>query len=107
MFASIMMLIAGILMFALYLSDAKTISVLETSTAFRTFSGLVGVMAAPSGIYVLVGMLWYWAKLDTSTPRQKTLWFLLFLVTGFFGTAIYSLTVYRRQVTNQPQVVTG
>jgi len=58
-------------------------------------------------IYVLVGMLWYWAKLDTSTPLQKTLWFLLFLVTGFFGTAIYSIAVYRSQVTNQPQVVAG
>ena len=105
--ASVIMLIAGVLMLALYLSDTKTISLLETSTAFRIFCGLVGLVAAPSGIFVLVGMLWYWAKLDTSTPIQKTLWFLLFLVTGFFGTAIYSIIVYRRQVTNQLQIVTG
>jgi hypothetical protein len=104
--ASSIVLIAGVLMLGLYFSDAKTISLLETSTAFRTFCGIVGVVAAPSMIYVLAGMLWYWAKLDTSTPLQKTLWFLLFLVTGFFGTAIYSITVYRRQVMNQP-LVTG
>jgi hypothetical protein len=105
--ASVIMLTAGAIMLALYLTDAKTISLLETSTAFRTFCGVLGLVAAPSGIYVLVGMLWYWAKLDTSTPLQKMLWFLLFLVTGFFGTAIYSITVYRRQVMNQPQIVTG
>jgi NADH:ubiquinone oxidoreductase subunit 4 (subunit M) len=46
-------------------------------------------------------MLWYWAKLDTSTALQKTLWFIFFLVTGFFGTAIYSIAVYRRQVSGQ------
>jgi hypothetical protein len=85
-------------MLALYFADAKTISMLESSLAFRTFCGIVGVIAAPSGIYVLVGMLWYCVKLDTSPPLQKTLWFLFFLVTGFFGTAIYSITVYRRQV---------
>ena len=105
--ASTVTLIAGALMLALYFSGAKTISLLETSTAFRTFCGIVGVVAAPSMVYVLVGMLWYWAKLDTSTHLQKTLWFLLFLVTVFFGTAIYSIAVYRRQVTNQPQVVAG
>ncbi|HXN53252.1 MAG TPA: hypothetical protein VN943_15075 [Candidatus Acidoferrum sp.] len=105
--ASAIMLIAGALVLALYLSDTKTISLLETSTAFRTFCGVVGVVAAPSGIYLLVGMLWYWAKLDTSTTLQKTLWFLLFLLTGFFALAFYSIVVYRRQATNQQQIVTG
>jgi|SRR5579864_1593045 len=105
--ASVIILIAGLLMLALYFSDTKIISLLETSAAFRAFCGLVGLVAAPSGIFDLVGMLWYWAKLDTSTPLQKTLWFLLFLVTGFFGAAIYSITVYRTQVTNEPQVATG
>lgn len=105
--ASTIVLIAGTLLLALYLSDAKTISELETSTVFRTFCGVVGLVAAPSAIYVLVGMLWYWATLDTSTTLQKTLWFLLFVLTGFFALALYSLIVYRRQVTNQQQIVTG
>jgi hypothetical protein len=103
--ASTFILITGVLMLALALSDTNTISLLETSTVFRTFCGVVGVVAAPSGIYLLVGMLWYWAKLDTSRTFQKTLWFLLFLLTGFFGLAVYSFFVYRRQVTNQQQAV--
>jgi hypothetical protein len=103
--ASTIILITGVLMLALALSDTNTISLLETSTVFRTFCGVVGVVAAPSGIYVLVGMLWYWAKLDTSTTFQKTLWFLLFLLTGFFGLTFYSFVVYRRQVTNQQRAV--
>jgi len=76
-------------------------SLLESATAFRTLCGLVGVFAAPAGIYLVIGMLWYWAKLDPSSKFRKTLWFLSFLTTGFFGLALYSLLVYRPQATRQ------
>ena len=97
--ASAIVMLSGALLLFLYLADTKTISVLETSTVFRVFAGLVGLVAAPSGIYLFVGMLWYWAKFDTSPTLYKALWFILFLGTGFLALALYSILIYRRQVT--------
>ena len=97
-FSSAIMLTSGVILIGLGVSSYRgTLSVLETSTALRTLCGLVGLFAAPAGIYLVIGMPWYWAKLDPSPWPSKTLWFLLFLLTGFFGLAVYSLVVYRRQ----------
>jgi len=103
--ASVVILASGMLVSAiLVLPSRGALPLLEASTLFRTFCGLVGVLAAPAGIYLALGMVWYWAKLDPSPRFYKTLWFLLFLATSFFGLAIYSLFVYRRQATNQTVV---
>jgi len=97
--ASAIVMLSGALLLFLYLADTKTISALETSTVFRAFAGLGGVVAAPSAIYLFVGMLWYWAKFDSSPTLYKALWFILFLVTGFLALTLYSILIYRRQVT--------
>jgi len=65
---------------------------------FRIFYAFIGVIAAPAAIFVTFGMLWYWAKLDSSPPLNKALWLAFFLVTGFLGLSIYSLLVYQRRV---------
>ncbi len=74
---------------------------METSVLFRIFCGVIGVVSAPAGIYLAIGMFWYWATLDTSRKPHKTIWFLLFLTTGFIGLAAYSILVYRRQAVQQ------
>src|SRR5260370_39419526 len=102
--SSAIVLAFGVIMIGVSSYRGTTPSLLETATAFRILCGLIGVFAAPAGIYLFIGMLWYWAKLDPSPRYSKTLWFLLFLLTGFFGLAIYSLVVYRRQATKRSVV---
>src|SRR5712672_2758486 len=99
--ASAMVILGAALLLFLDFADARTISFLETSTVFRVFAGVVGVVAAPSAIYLFVGMLWFWARVDDSPRLVKALWLILFIGTGFLALAFYSLFVYRRQVTRQ------
>jgi uncharacterized membrane protein len=97
--SSVLVLVSGAFAISLYeISGWSVFHLIETSTVFKTLCGLLGVVTAPAGIYVFVGMLWYWARLDTSSRFRKALWFMLFLTTGFIGLAIYSLSVYRKQV---------
>lgn len=89
--------------FGLYgLSHTSVFSFLEGSIIFRIFYASIGVIAAPSAILVLFGMLWYWAKLDSSPKLNKGLWFAFFLVTGFLGLSIYSLLVYQKRIRTSP-----
>ena len=96
--ASITMLICVFYLLSLLaLSGTKILTQLEASAVFRAFSGLVGVVSAPAGIYLFIGMFWYWAALDTSARSHKILWLVSFLFVGFITLPLYELVVYRRQ----------
>lgn len=63
----------------------------------RISAMLVGIVAAPMAIYILVGMVWYWARFDSSSRMAKTLWFISFLIIGWYAAAVYFFVVYRQQ----------
>jgi hypothetical protein len=97
--ASIVVVLSLVLGFALYpLSHTSVFPSLEGSTMFRIFYACIGAIGAPAGIFVILGMLWYWGKLDSSPRLNKGLWFVLFLVTGPLGLSLYSLLVYQKRV---------
>jgi hypothetical protein len=91
--SSVIMLGLAIFLAGFYLlSTTKMLLLFLNSVLFRTFCGLVGLVAAPAGIYLLFGKLWYWVQLDHSPRSRKTLWFFSFLLTGFLGLALYCQT---------------
>ena len=96
--AGIITLTFLVFLLSLFLAlDPQRLAQMETSVSFRIFCAIVGVVSAPTGIYLAIGMFWYWATLDRSSKLHKTIWFLLFLTTGFVALAAYSILVYRRQ----------
>ena len=103
--SGIMLAVAVLLVVVVAASNTSALTFMETSIIFKTFCGLLGVIAALAGMYLALGMLWYWAVLDHSTRFHKAVWFLAFLLTGFFGLALYCILVYRRQACNR--VVAG
>lgn len=64
--------------------------------AFNVIFGGIGVFGAISAITNFVGMLVYLFACDKKST--KAWWLILFGITGWYGTAVYYLFVYRRQV---------
>lgn len=59
------------------------------------------VLAIVGMFFLLVGMWWYWAKLDASGKWAKRFWFAVLLFGLWFGAAAYYVCVYL------PQIVRG
>jgi hypothetical protein len=59
------------------------------------------VLAIVGMFFLLVGMWWYWAKLDASGKWAKRFWFVVLLFGFWFGAAAYYVCVYL------PQIVRG
>lgn len=89
-----------------------SLSVLYRNGALRYVDGsilfigvcfLVACTAACAGIYLFVGMLWYWAEFDTSPHTVKLFWLAGFFVLGWPALAAYYFFVYRRQYSTLSQ----
>jgi len=63
---------------------------------FQVIGGCVGIIGAPAGIVIFLGMLAYLFLFDRTS--WKLLWVIVFLFTAWFGSSIYFLAVYRKQV---------
>ena len=60
--------------------------------------GAVGVLGAPASLVLWFGMVAFCAREDDSPTSTKISWFVLFFVAAFFGSVVYFLSVYRKQV---------
>lgn len=64
----------------------------------RLLGGTLGIVGAPAALVIWFGMAAFCARVDRSTFGTKTLWFIVFLVTAWFGAVIYFFAVYRKTV---------
>ncbi len=58
----------------------------------------LALLCAPASLIIWIGMMAFCAREDTSQVRAKIFWFVLFFTTGWFGSAAYFFSVYRKQV---------
>lgn len=64
----------------------------------RVLGGALGIVGAPAAMIIWFGMTFFCAREDRSPVSVRIQWFIVFLVAGPFGSAIYFFRVYRRQV---------
>lgn len=57
--------------------------------------GALAIIAIPSVLIILLGMAVFCLFKDHSSIGAKTLWFIIFLVTGPIGSTIYYFVAYR------------
>jgi len=73
-----------------------------TTAGMRTLQiigGILGVLGSFAALIIFFGMVIYLFAGDrSSTKLGKTMWLVVFLFTGFFGSALYFFTTYRKQV---------
>ena len=81
----------------LYSAFSSSIELAQEMVAIRALLAFVGIAGAIAGLVLLPTMLWYWAKLDSSSRAGKILWLLVFFVGFGFGFPLYALLVYRKQ----------
>ena len=62
---------------------------------------IVGVLGAPAALILWGGMLLVCLKDKNSSFAAKLAWILLFLITGWFGSAAYFFAVYGKQTEEQ------
>lgn len=65
---------------------------------------LAGIFQPPAmrelagcALFIMVGMMWYWARFDDSPRLVKLLWLASFLFLGWISMSIYYFAVYRSQ----------
>jgi hypothetical protein len=76
--------------------ELRVWAVIQQSTALEAIFAPICAGGVLAGIFLIVAVLWYWARLDPSRKAWKLLWFLSFLC-GWIGIPIYALLVYRKQ----------
>jgi hypothetical protein len=92
-------LASGVFMFGLYLFSFKfPVESLNSNPIFVTVCLTAAILTVPAALYILVGMICYWVRFDTSGRFNKTVWFVLFLVAAWYGASLYYFAVYRRQL---------
>jgi hypothetical protein len=64
----------------------------------RILGGTIGVLGAVSALVIWLGMLLFWFQEDRSPTVDKAVWFVLFFVAAWFGSAAYFFRVYSKQV---------
>lgn len=67
-----------------------------SSQVITVIGGFLIVIGALGGVYLWIGMLWYWARFDNSAEVTKLWWFLALFAFVPIGTAFYYFAVYRR-----------
>ena len=97
--SSLVVLMVGCLIVGLAELSSRVPPIRELSTraAFYVPVAAVLILNALCAIFILVGMLWYWARFDDSKRLVKLLWLVSFLALGWYSTSIYYFVVYRSQ----------
>lgn len=96
--SSIVVLVAGCLIVVLAkLSQLPAFRELSSNPAFLVPLGAILTANALCAAFILVGMLWYWARFDDSRRFVKLLWLASFLALGWYSMSVYYFAVYRRQ----------
>ena len=98
LWSSIVVVVGSAFAYSLYLFNS--IGWLTYPNNSQWLVGLCIVMAfltVPASLYLLLGMLWFWIKLDDSRRLVKGLWLLSFISLGWLAAAAYYFTVYRRR----------
>lgn len=68
----------------------------------RLLGAPLGILGAPASLILLFGMMAFCVREDRSSTSTKVLWFVLFLITAFFGAAAYFFVVYRKEIEAAP-----
>ena len=89
-----LLMVVLFLFMAIY-SRANVWIIVQNSSRIETILALVCAGGAFAGTFLIVCMLWFWARLDRSRKAWRVLWFLSFLC-GWAGVPIYALLVYRK-----------
>jgi hypothetical protein len=96
--SSIAVFVVGLFMLSLsVLYRNGVLQYVNNSNLFVGICFLVACIAVCAGIYLFVGMLWYWVQFDTSPRRLKLSWLASFFILGWVALAAYYFIVYRRQ----------
>jgi hypothetical protein len=64
----------------------------------QVLGGVLGVFGALASLIIWFGMAAFCLREDPSPVSTKIVWFVLFFVTAWFGSAVYFFRVYRKQV---------
>jgi len=64
----------------------------------RALGASIGVASVAAGPIIFLGMAIFCLVKDCSTRAIKILWFVIFLTTSCFGSAIYFFAVYRNYI---------
>ena len=93
-------------LYATKLSPAfgSSVELAQQSVTIRLALAVMGMAGAIAGLLLIPTMLWYWAKLDSSTRVVKVLWLLLFFFAFGFGFSLYAWLVYRKQAQHSSQL---
>jgi RHS repeat-associated protein len=75
--------------------DNETTQITQTLPA-KILGVALGLIGAPTVLWLWVGMAWYWLRLDSSPRRQKIAWFLVLLMLNWIGAIAYYFVVFRR-----------
>ena len=63
---------------------------------FQIAGAVVAAVGASAGLWLWVGMCWYWVQLDRSSRRSRIFWFVMLLLGNWAGATVYYFLVYRR-----------
>jgi hypothetical protein len=74
------------------------VNISEMQLAGRLFSTVLAVAAIPAQFFLWFGMWRYWQTLDSSGRTGKRAWFAVLLFGLWWGSCLYFLLVYRRQL---------
>jgi hypothetical protein len=64
----------------------------------QVLGGTLGVVGAPASLIIWFGMVAFCLREDRAPFSTKLLWFILFFIMAWFGSAVYFFRVYRKQV---------
>jgi hypothetical protein len=67
----------------------------------RMLGGSIGVASVIAGPVILLGMAIFCVIKDRSPRHIKILWFIVFIATSCFGSALYFFTVYSKQIASK------
>ena len=67
--------------------------------------GVLGIAGGVSSLLLWGGMWRYWARIDASSRAVKTAWFVVLLLSVWYGAILYYLAVYLRR-TQHPVALT-
>jgi hypothetical protein len=74
------------------------IKAVNQSNAMKLVGEIVIVLGVFGALFIFFGMCWYCLRVDRSSYLIKTLWIILFISTGWLGSIIYYLFIYRPNV---------
>jgi hypothetical protein len=97
-YASVIVLCVGLFLAFLITPWFARLAALPMGDAvLRILGGSLGVLGAPAGLILWVGMFVFCFTEDRSAPPSKIVWCALFLLAAFFASAVYFFAVYRKQ----------